>query len=145
MRSLQSRRRSVLVAWLATATLACGANAATVEVIEFYNSSQDHYFISSLAADINALDSGRLKGWARTGKMFGAYPGTTAGASPVCRFYIPPAQGDSHFYSASPVECAQTLSMFPTFVEESTAVMYIDLPDIITGACPATNTPVYRV
>ena len=41
------------------------ANAATVQVIEYYNSSQDHYFVSSLAADIQALDTGKLAGWAR--------------------------------------------------------------------------------
>jgi len=121
------------------------AAASTVEVVEYYNASQDHYFISSLQADINALDTGQLKGWTRTGRTFGAYPQATAGSSPVCRFYIPPAQGDSHFYSASPTECAQTLSMFPSFVEESAAVMYIDLPDTTTGACPVGDTPVYRV
>ena len=27
----------------------CVASAATVQVIEYYNSSQDHYFVSSLA------------------------------------------------------------------------------------------------
>lgn len=125
--------------------LAFDATAATVAVIEYYNAAQDHYFISSLPADINALDSGQFKGWVRTGKTFGAYPVATAAASPVCRFYIPPADGDSHFYSASPTECAQTLAKFPTFVEESTAVMYIDLPDATTGACPAGDIPVYRV
>jgi hypothetical protein len=35
--------------------------------------------------------------------------------------------------------------MFPSFVEESAAVMYIDLPDTTTGACPVGDTPVYRV
>lgn len=125
--------------------LALDATAATVEVIEYYSAGQDHYFISSLQADINALDSGQFKGWVRTGKTFGAYPTSTAGASPVCRFYIPPALGDSHFYSASPTECAQTQSKNPSFVEESAAVMYIDLPDPTTGACPAGDVPVYRV
>ena len=33
----------------------------------------------------------------------------------------------------------------PSFVEESTAVMYIDLPDATTGACPVGDIPVYRV
>jgi hypothetical protein len=135
--------RSAAFAFASALTL--NAIAATVEVVEYYNASQDHYFISSLAADITALDSGQFKGWVRTGRTFGAYPQATAGASPVCRFYIPPAKGDSHFYSASPTECAQTSSMFPTFVEESAAVMYIDLPDTTTGACPAGDTPVYRV
>ncbi len=125
--------------------MASASHASTVAVIEYYNASQDHYFISSLPADITALDSGAIKGWVRTGKFFGAYPLATTGSSPVCRFYIPPALGDSHFYSASPAECAQTASTYPTFVEESTAVMYVDLPNTTTGVCPAGDTPVYRV
>jgi hypothetical protein len=121
------------------------ADAATVPVVEYYNSSQDHYFVSSLAADIEALDTGKLAGWKRTGRTFEAYDAATGNASPVCRFYIPPAQGDSHFYSASPAECQETAAKFPTFVEESPAVMYVDLPDSTTGACPAADIPVYRV
>lgn len=132
-------------AGLALLLLAPVAHAATVTVVEYYNVAQDHYFISSLPADINALDTGVFKGWARTGRTFEAYAAPTGNASPVCRFYIPPAQGDSHFYSASPAECAATAARFPTFVEESTAVMYVDLPDLTTGACPAADVPVYRV
>ena len=101
--------------------------------------------MSSLQADITALDTGQFKGWSRTGFTFKAYPQATGNANPVCRFYILPAQGDSHFYSASPTECAQTHAKFPAFVEESTNVMYIDLPDTTSGGCPAGDGPVYRV
>jgi uncharacterized protein (DUF1800 family) len=116
-----------------------------VDVVEFYNATLDHYFISALAADITALDSGRLVGWTRTGKTFGAYLSATAGASPVCRFYLPPANGDSHFYSASPAECSDVKTKFPSFVYESPNVMYIGLPDAATGACPAGFSQVYRL
>jgi hypothetical protein len=68
-----------------------------------------------------------------------------AGASPVCRFYLPPGYGDSHFFSASPVECAAVLAKYPFFILESPAVFYITLPDQVTGACPAGTQPVYRV
>ena len=143
---LQKIARACLRAALtASALVAANASAATVQVIEYYNSSQDHYFITSLQPDITALDTGQFKGWSRTGRSFQAYPAAQGAASPVCRFYIPPAQGDSHFYSASPTECVQTAAKFPTFVEESSAVMYIDLPDATTGACPAGDIPVYRV
>ncbi len=130
---------------IGTYFLCVGVFAQTVQVIEYYNASQDHYFMSSLADDIQALDSGQLQGWARTGRTFQAYPAPSGDASPVCRFYIPPTQGDSHFYSASPTECQQTAAKFPTFIEESTAVMYVDLPDPTTGACPAADIPLYRV
>jgi hypothetical protein len=122
-----------------------------VTAVEFYNASLDHYFISALQPDIDALDSQRLPGWMRTGLGFEVYPSQAAGgpgANPVCRIYIPPAQGDSHFFSASPQECDETRAKFPTFEFESPAVFYIALPVTTgptAGACPAGTVPVYRV
>jgi uncharacterized protein (DUF1800 family) len=129
--------------------LACSspvaAQTSLVDVIEYYNATLDHYFISALPADITALDSGRFAGWARTGKKFGAYPSAAPGASPVCRFYLPPQNGDSHFYSASPGECDEVKAKFPSLVYESATVMYIGLPDAATGACGTGLVPVYRL
>jgi len=116
-----------------------------VRAVEFYSAERDHYFISALPGDIAALDSGRLRGWTRTGKFFAVYPAAFGSASPVCRFYIPPAKGDSHFYSASPSECASVRTNYPTFVFESPAVMYVALPEAASGACASDETPVYRV
>jgi streptogramin lyase len=113
-------------------------------VIEYYNAALDHYFMSALPADIAALDSGTLAGWARTGLTFNAYLEPAAGASPVCRFYLPPQSGDSHFYSASPAECADVRARFPSFVYEAADVMYIALPDLVTGECPPGTQKVYR-
>ncbi len=118
---------------------------ATVPVVEFYNANLGHYFVSSLDADINALDSGQYSGWSRTGYTFNAFAGNVAGANPVCRYYIPPALGDSHFFSASPAECNAVGAMFPSFELESASAFYIDLPDEFTGACPAGTVPVYRL
>jgi len=118
---------------------------ATATVIEFYNAALDHYFISSLEPDIEALDSQAIPGWVRTGLSFGAYATATAGASPVCRFYIPPAQGNSHFFSPSPLECAEVMQAYPMFELESPNVMYMDLPDPVSGACPTGTIPVYRI
>ena len=127
------------------------APALPVTAVEFYNQTLDHYFISALQPDIDALDSGRLVGWARTGESFHVFPSQAvggAGVNPVCRIYIPPPQGDSHFFSASPQECADTLAKFPTFDEESPAVFFIALPVTTgptAGACPAGTIPLYRV
>jgi hypothetical protein len=90
--------------------------ALPVTAVEFYNLALDHYFISALQPDIDALDSGRLAGWARTAESFKVYPSQAAGGAgvnPVCRIYIPPALGDSHFISASPQECNETRAKFP--------------------------------
>ena len=119
--------------------------SATVGVIEFYNVARDHYFMSASAAEIADLDSGVHAGWFRTGLSFKAYAASVAGMSPVCRFYLPPAYGDSHFYSASPAECAQVAAQYPGFVYETQAVFYIGSPNTATGACRAGTTPVYRV
>ena len=114
-------------------------------VIEYYNAALDHYFVSALPADIAALDSGALRGWARTGLTFNAYLEAAVGANPVCRFYIPPQNGDSHFYSASPDECADVRARFPSFVFEAPDVMYVALPDLATGDCPSATQKVYRL
>ena len=120
---------------------------AIVPVIEYYNAQLDHYFVSSLADDIYGLDAVSPGGWMRTGETFNAYdvdvPGS--GASPVCRFYIPPGQGDSHFFSASTTECAEVQVKFPSLIRESPNVMFVGLPDTTTGACPAGWKSIYRV
>jgi hypothetical protein len=116
-----------------------------VAAIEFYAASLDHYFMSPLQAEIDVLDMGKIPGWARTGQSFLVYSQAQPGANPVCRFYLPPAYGDSHFFSASPAECAAVQARYPFFVLESSALFYILLPDTVTGACPAGSSPVYRV
>jgi hypothetical protein len=119
-------------------------DAATVDLIEFYNAALDHYFMTSLPVEIGDLDSGQFPGWARTGYSFKAYPQAATGASPVCRFYMP-APLDSHFYSASTAECAIVASTYPSFILESPDVFYIALPDTTTGVCPAGTVPVFRL
>jgi len=120
-------------------------SSGTTTVVEFYNAAQDHYFITSATQEIAALDGGVLSGWQRTGLSFNAYDAGSGSASPVCRFYIPPALGDSHFYSASPSECEQTQVRFPGFTLESANVFRIGLPDAASGACASNVIPVYRL
>jgi hypothetical protein len=115
---------------------------APITVTEFYNDALDHYFMSPLAPDIDALDSGRLSGWSRTGYAFEGFPGAVATSSPVCRFYIPPEHGDSHFFSASPSECVAVLAKigvdpnYSGYIYETPNEFFITLPDTASGACP---------
>jgi hypothetical protein len=123
-----------------------GAPGESVAV-EFYNRALDHYFITISPAEINDLDTGVHPGWERTGLRFLAYDGPTAGASPVCRFYRTPGQGDSHFYSASVAECNTVIDnpqTYPGWTYESATVFYIALPDPFTGACAAGMQPIWR-
>ena len=146
------------LSWLAFALLASAplapASAATTTAIEFYHAGFDHYFITRLPEEIDALDSGRLTGWSRTGRAFEVFATAAEGgpgANPVCRFYIPPQKGDSHFFSASLAECADILGKIPTdsnyagYIYESPDAFYAALPNTTTGACPAGTVPVYRL
>ncbi|NDP41384.1 MAG: hypothetical protein GZ089_01485, partial [Aromatoleum sp.] len=117
----------------------------TGTAVEYYWARRDHYFISADPVEIAALDHSPPGGWVRTGYTFRTYAAPGAGASPVCRFYIPPAYGDSHYFSASPDECAAVRAKFPMFVYEAPNVFYIGLPSTVTGACPPGLIPVYRL
>ncbi len=130
---------------LALSAAASAASAQLMSVVEYYNRSLDHYFITANPAEIADLDAGNKIGWARTGTGFSAYGTAAAGGTPVCRFYIPPGLGDSHFFSASPAECAEVQVKFPQLVLESTAAFYLPLPDGATGTCAAGTIPVYRL
>lgn len=130
----------------AGAAVQAAANGGTVTrtVIEFYNAALDHYFITWMPAEIAALDAGTtIKGWARTGYSFKTFVTPQPGTSPVCRFYIPPASGDSHFFGRGTDECNATAQKFPTFILEDPQFMQMFLPT--AGTCPAGTMPVYRV
>jgi hypothetical protein len=128
--------------------------ALPVTAIEYHHAGLDHYFISSLQQEIDTLDTGRIAGWTRTGQSFRVFPSQAsggAGVNPVCRFYIPPAHGNSHFFSASPAECnlvvqkTATDPNFSGYVFESPNVFFEALPDTATGACPGGMAAVYRL
>ena len=127
---------------------------SVVTVVEYYNTPLDHYFMTASASDISLLDGGAFPGWARSGQSFHAYATQSpATLSPVCRFFIPPQHGDSHFFSAVAADCNYLLmaaanpAAYPNFsgyIEESAAAFYVTLPDA-TGACANGTVPVYRL
>ncbi len=130
------------------------ANVPTAQVVEYYHAGFDHYFITASPAEIDALDSGRIGGWTRTGASFKAYATEESGLSGVCRFYIPPARGNSHFYTASDDECSAIYEaatnpanpayrFYSGFVYESGTVFNVDTP--VGGACPPPTLAVYRL
>jgi hypothetical protein len=128
----------------AASAAATWSATASATVVEYYNASLDHYFITWLAAEIAVLDAGvQIKGWARTGLTLRAYLAAQAGTSPICRFYIPPNLGDSHFFGRGTAECSATAQSNPSFTLEDAAFMHMFLPN--QGVCPAGTTPVYRV
>jgi hypothetical protein len=134
------------------ATFGARRPATTLVAVEYYWAARDHYFVTADPAEIAALDSAPPGGWLRTGASFPVYSRIPpagqpqiAGTSPVCRFYLPVAFGDSHYYSASPDECAAVRAKYPGFVYEAPDVFYVVLPDTLTGVCPLGTTVVYRL
>src|SRR5262249_996924 len=81
--------------------------------------------------------------WIRTGKTFKAYPDALAGASQVCRLYIPPDDGDSHFFGRNTTECNASRQAHPDFILEDADYMQVYLP--VMGTCPVGTQPVYRL
>ena len=61
----------------------------------------------------------------------------------MCRYYIPPGLGDSHFFGRGTVECNATGQNNPTFVLEDPAFMQMFLPR--RASVPRARQPVYRV
>jgi len=116
---------------------------APVTVVEYHNASLDHYFISWSSNEIRDLDTGVHQGWIRTGQSFKAYIVEEPGTSPICRYYIPPPLGDSHFFGRGADECKATGQKNPSFVLEDSAIMQMYLPS--AGICPQGTSEVYRV
>ena len=106
--------------------------------VEYYAAARDHYFLTALADEIDAIDAGRRSGWQRTGEMVyigggrDTYPGLD---QPVCRYYIPPELGDSHVLSASAEECAEIGVRFPRLLLETPAAFHVAAPDPESGLC----------
>ena len=118
--------------------------SSSATAVEFYNASLNHYFVTHIANEIALLDAGvTIKGWVRTGQSFNVYPAAQGSSSPVCRYYIPPNKGDSHFYGRGAVECDGTGAANPTFVNEDPKFFHVILPN--AGNCPGGTVPVYRV
>jgi photosystem II stability/assembly factor-like uncharacterized protein len=122
-------------------------------VKEYYNANLRHYFITAEPTEQAAVENGGAgPGWSATGDSFKAFglSGAPSGTSPVCRFYgsINPGP-NSHFYTASAVECdyvrqlqATTPAGQPKWHYEG-LVFASYLP--VNGQCPAqAPVPVYR-
>ena len=127
----------------AASTSSVAATAQTVDVVEYYNAALDHYFITWLPAEMANLDAGVTPTkWTRTGRAFKAYAVAQPSTSQVCRFYIPPSDGNSHFFGRNSSECAASQQAHPDFVLEDPNYMHVALP--AAGNCPANTQPVYR-
>lgn len=120
-------------------------------VLEYYNATLDHYFMTQDTGEIADLDSGVHPGWARTGESFDLYVANASDGRGhrACRWYGLPAFGlDTHFFSASATECNEVaLSPLTSgrWKNETANAFEATLPDTLTGTCPSGTVPVYRL
>jgi hypothetical protein len=134
---------------------------AVIDAVEYYHAGLDHYFLSAAQAEIALIDADRFPGWARTGRSFRVFAAARPERAPVCRYYIPPGKGDSHFFGVATIdsptpfwgdECRDIeLATFAGsgalhgLVKETANAFYVLQPERTTGACPAGSRPVYRL
>ena len=131
------------------ATMALGSTVATAaapdtEVVEYYNTITNHYFITATASEAGLIDRGAAgAGWVRTGRSFQAWLQKAAApvdAAPVCRFYS--AGANSHFYTAGAEECAFLKGNDVGWTYEGIA-FHIQAP--ASGRCPAGTVEMLRL
>jgi hypothetical protein len=133
----------------ASGTGVAAGSSATVTVVEYRNSLFDHYFITTVAAEIALLDAHAppFQDWSRTGFSFNAYANATAPAASVaiCRFFNSTfAPKSSHFYAPHGLGCEATIAGFPDWGLEDDKLFNTMLPDA-SGSCPPATIPVYRL
>ena len=105
---------------------------------EYYHAGLDHYFLAVTQREKADLDAGRQSGWERTGKYFRSLDGNAAygiATVPVCRYYLPPPLGDTHFFSAFAEECAAVARLWPDAILETAEAFRVALPDPASGLC----------
>ena len=124
-----------------------GRAAQQVKLIEFYNTTLNHYFMTANAAEAAGIDTGSAgPGWVRTGATFNVWP--TAADAPypaaqVYRFYGTLNVGpNSHFYTISSAEFAQVQNDRGWYYEYGN--WFWAYAPAAPGECPAASTPVYR-
>ncbi len=132
----------------ATLTLAAigmtSASAQSVTVIEYYNKALDAYFITGRGNEQQQLDA--VADFQRTGMSFQALSAVSAPTftTRICRFYINTASpySSTHFYGREGTDCERIRSQNLAGFAWEDYDFALEQP--VSGACPATTTPIYR-
>ena len=126
-----------------------------IDVVEFYNSILDHYFITGDAHEADLIDNGAAgPGWSRTGESFKGWSlgSSEQQATDVCRFYGSVWPGpNSHFYTLSAPECRFLMDLQEIYPDDGPrwnfeGYVFSGLPPAVNQElpCPDSTTPVYR-
>jgi hypothetical protein len=129
-----------------------GERPASYPVVEFFNSTLGHYFVTAGPGEIASIDAGGAgPGWQRTGQQFRAWideGGIPLSAPKVCRFYGTPKKGpNSHFYAINGPECESVKQDAGWTYEGMAFSLYPGRSNGTNGqtpSCPDGLIPVYR-
>jgi len=112
-------------------------------IVEYYNPTLDHYFITAEPAEMAMLDAGVVvPGWRRTGLAFKGRPAGSPFGLAACRFFGTPGLGpNSHFYTTDAVECAK-VKADPFWTYEGIA---FNAQPPAAGDCFSDRIPVVRL
>lgn len=148
------RSRQILSSFLSGASLALSApfaaaqmvplDTAPAPVVELYNTSTGHYFMTLDPAELAGIDAGKAgPGWVRTGYTFTAFPNPPLlnTFADVTRFYS--RLSNSHFFTADSGEAAGLIGNPASEWKSEGRRFSILVPDG-AGQCLRGLVPVYR-
>lgn len=119
------------------------ADTSIVEAIEYMHTEFGHYFITTSIEEIAQLDSGKFRGWHRTGERFLARKAPTGIDAPICRFvnqrFTPKI---THFFTNDDSECAQLRKDSHWIFED---IAFYLKQKTIDNQCAAGSYPVHRL
>lgn len=133
-----------------------GIDGTTVPVVEFYNSTLNHYFMTADTEEIAGIEAGASgPGWSRTGQSFRAYANliqAPGDALDICRFYgsaVPRASSpngrtgpNSHFYTFAGQECDNVYNNDKAWQYEGSRLTLIPL--LADKSCASGQQPIFR-
>ena len=135
---------SLAITTISGTGIAAATMPPAVDAIEFYNASLNHYFLTAVPQEADAIDKGAVgPGWIRTGFTFRAYAADVDAkeALPVCRFFGTPGLGpDAHFFTADTAECGLVKANMRWLYE---GIAFRALVPT-TGSCPPGSAAVVR-
>jgi len=118
-----------------------------VTVVEYYDATFNHYFITSDLTEIGLLGGPLFPDWQPTGLTFNGYSKVSppSGTVGICRFFNDHFLGTStHFYAPHGFGCEATIADFPDWTLEDSQLFFAFVPDT-AGNCQAGTIPVYRL
>lgn len=136
---------------LSCSTRAATRPAATGTLREYVREATGEYFITASRTEQQALESGALPGWTKTGAAWPVWESSTPDLASVCRFYgdtsVDASTGkrkgpDSHFYTADAAECRRVPEAFPVWRLETASAFHVAVPK--SGQCAEGTRPVTR-